>query len=70
MKRRGSVVPVVVACLALLASTSWAQDLGPHFRKIKEGIKRELRMPEYADWSYQERMPTNIEAAYRAVNGK
>lgn len=38
MKRRGSVVPVVVACLALLASTSWAQDLGPHFRKIKEGI--------------------------------
>src|SRR6058998_2521325 len=116
----------------------WAQDLGPHFRKIKEGIyvqsarevaipemlttikmlkslnpeivvpghgsfgttkifddsqryyelllervgimvregksldqiKRDLRMPEYADWSYQERMPTNIEAAYRAANGK
>jgi cyclase len=42
---------------------------------VREGrsldqIKRELRMPEYADWSYQERMPTNIEAAYRAVNGK
>jgi len=32
-------------------------------------IKQELRMPEYKDWSYQERMPTNIEAAYRAVKG-
>jgi cyclase len=44
-------------------------------RMVREGksldqIKRELRMPEYADWSYQERMPTNVEAAYRAVNGK
>jgi len=38
--------------------------------KSLDQIKRELRMPEYADWSYQERMPTNIEAAYRAVNGK
>ena len=40
---------------------------------VREGrsldqIKQELRMPEYKDWSYQERMPTNIEAAYRAVN--
>ena len=39
--------------------------------KSLDQIKRELRMPEYADWSYQERMPTNIEAAYRAVlNGR
>ena len=30
-------------------------------------IGRELRMPEYAAWAYQERMPTNVEAAYRAV---
>ena len=42
---------------------------------VREGqsldqIKQELRMPEYKDWSYQERMPTNIEAAYRAVNRK
>jgi cyclase len=37
--------------------------------KSLDQIKRELRMPEYAGWSYQERMPTNIEAAYRAVNG-
>jgi cyclase len=33
-------------------------------------IKQELRMPEYENWSYQERMPSNIEAAYRAVNSK
>lgn len=38
--------------------------------KSLDQIKRELRMPEYGDWSYPERMPTNIEAAYRAVNGK
>jgi cyclase len=38
--------------------------------KSLDQITQELRMPEYADWSYQERMPTNIEAAYRAVNGK
>jgi hypothetical protein len=38
--------------------------------KSLDDIKRELRMPEYRDWSYQDRMPTNIEAAYRAVTGK
>jgi cyclase len=32
-----------------------------------EQVKQELRMPEYTDWSYQERMPSNVEAAYRAV---
>lgn len=32
-----------------------------------EQIQKELRMPEYAGWAYQERMPTNIDAAYRAV---
>src|SRR3989442_8554316 len=37
--------------------------------KSLDQIKQELRMPEYKDWSYQERMPTNIEAAYRAVKG-
>lgn len=36
--------------------------------KSLDQIKQELRMPEYADWSYQERMPSNIEAAYRAVS--
>jgi len=38
--------------------------------KSLDQIKQELRMPEYKDWSYQERMPTNIEAAYRAVKGR
>jgi len=35
--------------------------------KSLDQIKQELRMPEYAQWAYQERMPSNIEAAYRAV---
>jgi cyclase len=30
-------------------------------------IRQELKMPEYAGWAYQERMPSNIDAAYRAV---
>lgn len=37
--------------------------------KTLDQVKQELRMPEYADWSYQERMPSNIEAAYRAAKG-
>ena len=40
--------------------------------KVKAGkslddIKKELTMPEYANWASQDRMPTNIEAAYRMV---
>jgi cyclase len=40
--------------------------------KVKEGkslddIKKEVTMPEYAGWASQDRMPTNIEAAYRMV---
>jgi cyclase len=38
--------------------------------KPREQIGRELRMPEYADWAYQDRMPSNIDAAYRAVVSK
>lgn len=38
--------------------------------KSREQIEKELRMPEYADWAYQDRMPTNVEAAYRAVTQK
>jgi cyclase len=33
-------------------------------------IKQELKMPEYTGWSYQDRMPSNIEAAYRAATSK
>ena len=35
--------------------------------KSREQIGNELRMPEYAGWAYQDRMPSNIDAAYRAV---
>jgi cyclase len=37
--------------------------------KSLDQIKMELKMPEYTDWAYQERMPSNVEAAYRAVKG-
>src|SRR5258707_3737152 len=43
-------------------------------RLVKEGksldqIKKEVRMPEYENWAAQERFPTNVEAAYRAIKG-
>jgi hypothetical protein len=39
---------------------------------VKEGksldeIEKEVKMPEYASWASLDRMPTNIEAAYRMV---
>ena len=41
---------VLMTSLTLGASSMWAQDLGPHFRKIKEGIyvqsAREVAIPE------------------------
>lgn len=38
--------------------------------RTREQIQKELRMPEYAGWAYQDRMPTNIDAAYRAVTAR
>jgi cyclase len=35
-----------------------------------DDIKKELKMPEYASWGSQDRMPTNVEAAYKALGGK
>jgi len=35
--------------------------------KSLQEIKKELKMPEYADWEGKDRFPNNIEAAYRAV---
>lgn len=35
--------------------------------KSEDQIKQELRMPEYDSWAGKDRMPTNIDAAYRAV---
>ena len=42
---------------------------------MKEGksldeIKKEVKMPEYANWASQERFPGNVEAAYKMVAGK
>ena len=38
--------------------------------KSREQIGIELSMPESAGWAYQERMPSNIDAAYRAATGR
>ena len=43
--------------------------------KVKEGrslddIMKEVKMPEYASWASQDRMPTNIDAAYRMISEK
>jgi cyclase len=38
--------------------------------KSLDDIKKELKMPEYASWGSQDRMPTNVEAAYKALGGK
>ena len=35
--------------------------------KSLDEIKKDLKMPEYASWASQDRMPTNIDAAYRMV---
>ena len=38
--------------------------------KSFDDIKKEVKMPEYPAWGSQDRMPTNIDAAYRMVTGK
>lgn len=37
--------------------------------KSLDDIKKELRMPEYDGWASKDRIPSNIEAAYKAVKG-
>jgi cyclase len=37
--------------------------------KSLDQIKNELKMPEYDGWASKERIPSNIEAAYKAVKG-
>jgi cyclase len=37
--------------------------------KTLESIKAELKMPEFDDWAGKERLPSNIDAAWRAVKG-
>ena len=38
--------------------------------KSRDEIMKEVTMPEYAHWASQDRMPTNIDAAWRMVTGK
>lgn len=38
--------------------------------KSLDDLKKDVTMPEYASFGSQDRMPSNIEAAYRALNGK
>ena len=38
--------------------------------KSLDDIKKEVKMPEYTSWGSQERFPTNVEAAYKAVAAK
>jgi cyclase len=38
--------------------------------KSLDDIKKEVKMPEYSSWGSQDRFPTNVEAAYKAVAGK
>jgi len=38
--------------------------------KSLDDIKKEVKMPEYASWGSQDRMPTNVEAAYKALGGR
>jgi hypothetical protein len=35
--------------------------------KSLDAIKKELKMPEYADWHGQDRLGINIDAAYKSV---
>jgi cyclase len=38
--------------------------------KSLDDIKKEVKMPEYASWGRQDRFPTNVDAAYKALGGK
>ena len=38
--------------------------------KSLDDIKKDLKMPEYASWFSQDRMPTNIDASYRMLTGR
>jgi cyclase len=38
--------------------------------RTRDQITKELAMPEYASWAYQDRWPSNVDAAYRAVAQK
>jgi hypothetical protein len=37
--------------------------------KSLDEIKKELRMPEYDSWASKDRIPSNIDAAYKVIKG-
>jgi cyclase len=37
--------------------------------KSLDEIKKELRMPEYDEWASKDRIPSNVDAAYKVVKG-
>jgi hypothetical protein len=37
--------------------------------KSLDAIKVELRMPEFDDWAGKDRLPSNVDAAWRVVRG-
>jgi len=37
--------------------------------KTLESIKAEIKMPEFDDWAGKDRIPSNVDAAWRAVKG-
>jgi cyclase len=38
--------------------------------KSLDDIKKDVKMPEYANWASQDRFPTNVEAAYKMITAK
>jgi hypothetical protein len=71
---RLAVFTVFAALFSLLSTGSLpAQDLGPGARaaegKSLADIKKELKMPEYADWAGQDRLGVNIDVAYSSLKG-
>jgi cyclase len=44
-------------------------DMAAQGKSLPE-IKKELKMPEYADWHDQNRLDVNIDAAYRTIKNK
>jgi glyoxylase-like metal-dependent hydrolase (beta-lactamase superfamily II) len=49
-----------------LKGEKWMGEMAAQGKSLEE-IKKELKMPEYANWLGQDRLPANIEAAWKSV---
>src|SRR5262249_38499646 len=54
----------------VLRAAARAGRQGDEGGQTLDQIKAEVKMPEYASWASQDRYPTNIAAAWRALGGK